>query len=272
MLGPPSSCRHNMALFAERPAAKPATPSTATSWQYPVCRTLAQAFLCCCHSTTGCCVCVLPPPPCPWCRNALQKPKKNRAKEANKAAGKASKKRPQPSSSDDDSGDDRAASGAHATTSSPSSSSDGGADAGAALAGARRVKLATHVGRYHKRERAKTVKNYSSQDLAAILGAAPGSSVGVAAVTEEDLALAAVPQWPGARMAEIRARPAESSSEDEEEDGEGEAVPAPGTPVLGEEQPRWAGGGGAGRWYGDGAAADWRLGIQAAWRVGRRAR
>lgn len=39
---------------------------------------------------------------------------------------------------------------------------------------ASKTKLATHVGRYHKRENAKRVRAYSSEDLAAILGSVPG--------------------------------------------------------------------------------------------------
>lgn len=48
---------------------------------------------------------------------------------------------------------------------------------------ATKTKLATHVGRYHKRENAKRVRAYSSADLAAILGSVPGGSQ---AVAEED--------------------------------------------------------------------------------------
>eukprot|EP00877_Chromochloris_zofingiensis_P012765 jgi/Chrzof1/7742/Cz02g35040.t1 len=52
-------------------------------------------------------------------------------------------------------------------------------------AGVARVKLASHVGRYRKREAAKMVSNYSASDLAAILGA--GS---VAGFPETDQAVA----------------------------------------------------------------------------------
>ena len=41
---------------------------------------------------------------------------------------------------------------------------------------ATKKKQATHVGRYHKRENAKRVRCYSSEDLAAILGSVPGGS------------------------------------------------------------------------------------------------
>ena len=40
------------------------------------------------------------------------------------------------------------------------------------------MKLASHLGRYQKRERAKHVQNYSSSDLAAILGAAMPGELG----------------------------------------------------------------------------------------------
>lgn len=49
------------------------------------------------------------------------------------------------------------------------------------------MRLATHVGRYQKRERAKFVKNYSASDLEAILGAQA-----VRAAKEEDAKLAAL--------------------------------------------------------------------------------
>ena len=63
---------------------------------------------------------------------------------------------------------------------------------------AAKTKLATHVGRYHKRENAKRVRAYSSQDLAAILGSVPGGSP---AVAEED----------GPFMKEVRADVQEDS-------------------------------------------------------------
>ncbi|WIA30876.1 hypothetical protein OEZ86_000931 [Tetradesmus obliquus] len=76
--------------------------------------------------------------------------------------------------------------------SSSSSESDSGSDSDsdsdtnaqpAAAAGVpktvSRVKAASHLGRYQKREKAKTVRNYSANDLAAILGL-PGSAPPVA--------------------------------------------------------------------------------------------
>jgi Pin2-interacting protein X1 len=71
---------------------------------------------------------------------------------------------------------------------SESSGSDSDSDAepaGAAAGGIKvpakvsRVKAASHLGRYQKREKAKTVRNYSANDLAAILGL-PGSAPPVA--------------------------------------------------------------------------------------------
>jgi Pin2-interacting protein X1 len=56
------------------------------------------------------------------------------------------------------------------SSSGSGSDSDGEPAAAATLAKVSRVKAATHVGRYAKRERAKTVRNYSASDLAAILG------------------------------------------------------------------------------------------------------
>lgn len=51
----------------------------------------------------------------------------------------------------------------------------------------KRVRLASHVGRYQKRERAKFVKSYSATDLEAILGAQA-----VRAAKEEDAKFAAM--------------------------------------------------------------------------------
>lgn len=55
-------------------------------------------------------------------------------------------------------------------------------DADATGAGPQRVRQATHLGRFKKRESAKMVKHYSSQDLAAILGGDPFAQAAVAAV------------------------------------------------------------------------------------------
>jgi Pin2-interacting protein X1 len=96
------------------------------------------------------------------------------AKRAKKADSSSSS-----SSSDSGSGSD-----------SESSGSDSDSDAEPAAAGAAaasikvpakvsRVKAASHLGRYQKREKAKTVRNYSANDLAAILGL-PGSAPPVA--------------------------------------------------------------------------------------------
>lgn len=65
----------------------------------------------------------------------------------------------------------------------------------------KRVKVATHLGRFKKRETAKHVKGYSAHDLAAILG-------------EDPFAAAA------ATVAEVRADAAVTSSSDSDSDGE----------------------------------------------------
>ncbi|WIA10963.1 hypothetical protein OEZ85_011126 [Tetradesmus obliquus] len=87
------------------------------------------------------------------------------AKRAKKSHGSSS------SSSESDSGLDS------------DSDSDTNAQPAAAAAGVpktvSRVKAASHLGRYQKREKAKTVRNYSANDLAAILGL-PGSAPPVA--------------------------------------------------------------------------------------------
>lgn len=62
---------------------------------------------------------------------------------------------------------------AMSSSSESASESDGEAGTTAAAAGVgnvSRVRAATHLGRYQKREVAKTVRNYSASDLAAILG------------------------------------------------------------------------------------------------------
>jgi hypothetical protein len=77
---------------------------------------------------------------------------------------------------------------------SGSDSADGGCDAVAsAQPPAKRVRFAKHVGRFHKREAAKMVTNYSSSDLAAILGGVTGSQAERS--TEEEVRLA-VPLLP----------------------------------------------------------------------------
>jgi Pin2-interacting protein X1 len=66
--------------------------------------------------------------------------------------------------------------------STSTSSSSSGDDEKEDAAPAKRVKLATHLGRFKKRESAKMVANYSSHDLAAILGEDPFAAA-AAAVT-----------------------------------------------------------------------------------------
>jgi Pin2-interacting protein X1 len=61
----------------------------------------------------------------------------------------------------------------------PSSSSDGGA-AAAPPPAQRARKAATHLGRFKKRENAKSVRNYSTTDLAAILGGDPFAEMAAA--------------------------------------------------------------------------------------------
>ncbi|GIL53485.1 hypothetical protein Vafri_9078 [Volvox africanus] len=53
--------------------------------------------------------------------------------------------------------------------------------------GAKRLKLASHVGRYSKRERAKFVKAYSASDLDAILGGVAGKDGAAAAQSDDDV-------------------------------------------------------------------------------------
>ncbi|GLC53435.1 hypothetical protein PLESTB_000744800 [Pleodorina starrii] len=105
------------------------------------------------------------------------KTKAKKAKKADKKKAKGAKrKRASPSSSSSD---------------ASSSDSDGDAEEGngkgkaAAAASAKRLKLASHVGRYSKRERAKFVKNYSASDLDAILGGVAGKD-GAAGSEEGD--------------------------------------------------------------------------------------
>jgi Pin2-interacting protein X1 len=99
------------------------------------------------------------------------------AADADAPAAKRAKKADS-SSSDSDSGSESESSGS-------GSDSDAEPAAAAAAAGIKvpakvsRVKAASHLGRYQKREKAKTVRNYSAGDLAAILGL-PGSAPPVA--------------------------------------------------------------------------------------------
>ncbi|GIL91590.1 hypothetical protein Vretimale_9640 [Volvox reticuliferus] len=102
--------------------------------------------------------------------------------------------------------------------------------------GAKRLKLASHVGRYSKRERAKFVKHYSASDLDAILGGVAGKG-GAAAQSDDDVDVGgagaiANALMPDAMMsfmpviAEVRAVQrshggASSSSSDEEANAEG---------------------------------------------------
>eukprot|EP00198_Chlamydomonas_reinhardtii_P003111 XP_001692447.1 predicted protein [Chlamydomonas reinhardtii] len=69
---------------------------------------------------------------------------------------------------------------------SSSGSSSSGSDSEDEAARAKRIKLASHVGRYHKRERAKLVKNYSAGDLDAILGGMKAAKEEVAAEEAAD--------------------------------------------------------------------------------------
>ncbi|PRW60174.1 D111 G-patch domain-containing family [Chlorella sorokiniana] len=72
-----------------------------------------------------------------------------------------------------------AAAGGKKGKASGSSSSSSGSEEKAAAA-PRRVKAATHIGRFKKREAAKMVKAYSEHDLAAILGADPFAAAAAA--------------------------------------------------------------------------------------------
>lgn len=139
-------------------------------------------------------------------------------------AAKALKKRkapcPSTSSASSSSGDDEQASG------SASSSSD---DEQAAPVAAKRVKLASHVGRYMKRERGKTVKNYSASDLDAILGGKGASAAAEQQPQDDDCdGQAGAGAFP--KFAEVRAAPRTSSGsassggsdadDEQEEDGD----------------------------------------------------
>ncbi|KAG2496381.1 hypothetical protein HYH03_005609 [Edaphochlamys debaryana] len=142
-----------------------------------------------------------------------QPPKKGKkAGKAKKAAAAGSpKKRKAPAAS---SGDD----------SGPSTSgSSSGSDSEDESAAAKRAKLASHVGRYSKRERAKFVKNYSASDLDAILG---GVKKEAAQQEEEDDGGPAGGMGlpPGMAfmpiIAEVRAAPRQDEEEDSDEEAE----------------------------------------------------
>ncbi|PNW81226.1 hypothetical protein CHLRE_07g347300v5 [Chlamydomonas reinhardtii] len=114
---------------------------------------------------------------------------------------------------------------------SSSGSSSSGSDSEDEAARAKRIKLASHVGRYHKRERAKLVKNYSAGDLDAILGGMKAAKEEVAAEEAAD-AEGLDPTGAGAMgfimpvIAEVRAAPRQqedSSSDEEDEEQEQKA-------------------------------------------------
>ncbi|GAB4821901.1 hypothetical protein N2152v2_008947 [Parachlorella kessleri] len=80
----------------------------------------------------------------------------------------------------------------------------------------KRVKFATHVGRFKRREAAKMVKNYSTTDLAAILGGPGGSAAAAGAVDPMlDMVFPAV---------EIRAERPVGSSDSSGDEGAGAPV------------------------------------------------
>eukprot|EP00887_Chlorella_sp_A99_P006340 scaffold3.g6340.t1 len=150
-----------------------------------------------------------------------------RVSDASGGAGAAGRKRKaaEPSSSDGSSGGSSSSGGSDSDDEASSSDggsggsgSEGGRGAGAAPRAVallppagRRVKAATHIGRFKKRETAKMVQNYSEHDLAAILGGDPFAATAAA-------------------VGEVRAaRPAATAS-DSEEAAEREArvrAPAP---------------------------------------------
>jgi Pin2-interacting protein X1 len=98
-------------------------------------------------------------------RNKSSKEKKGGAKEK----GKSLKKRKR---TGEKSGDDEDGSGSDAQQGANTGTVQDDATAAVPRSG-KRVKFATHVGRFKKRETAKMVKNYSQHDLAAILGTDP---------------------------------------------------------------------------------------------------
>ncbi|EFJ47248.1 hypothetical protein VOLCADRAFT_105212 [Volvox carteri f. nagariensis] len=169
-----------------------------------------------------------------------EKPKAEQGRATDKKKAKGAKRKRASSSSDSDAGsssssesDTSADEGDAKTKGGKAAAASIGATAAASAAAVKRLKLASHVGRYSKRERAKFVKNYSASDLDAILGGAAakaaaqgngdgeqengagqhGGAVGVALADPSMLGFMPV-------MAEVRAvRGAQdtSSSDDEEE-------------------------------------------------------
>jgi hypothetical protein len=91
---------------------------------------------------------------------------------------------------------------------------DGGGDDGGGAAQPR-VRAATHIGRFKKREAAKMVKGYSQTDLAAILGGDPFAATAAA-------------------IAEVRRAPSSSGYESDasSEDDKSEAEGAPAVPAA----------------------------------------
>uniref|UniRef100_A0A383V8E5 G-patch domain-containing protein n=1 Tax=Tetradesmus obliquus TaxID=3088 RepID=A0A383V8E5_TETOB len=126
-------------------------------------------------------------------QDSKKKSKKAAAEAAAAKQKKRGKKQQGKAAADADVPAAKRAKKSHSSSSSSSSSeSDSGSDCDsdsdtdaqpAAAAGVpktvSRVKAASHLGRYQKREKAKTVRNYSANDLAAILGL-PGSAPPVA--------------------------------------------------------------------------------------------
>ncbi|KAL4426499.1 hypothetical protein ABPG77_008357 [Micractinium sp. CCAP 211/92] len=94
----------------------------------------------------------------------------------------------------------------------------------------KRVRAATHTGRYKKREAAKMVKGYSEHDLAAILGGDPFAA-----------AAAAVPevraQQRGASSSGYDSDTEPSASEEEDDSGKAAAGTVPGKPGTTQQQP-----------------------------------
>jgi Pin2-interacting protein X1 len=107
---------------------------------------------------------------------AEEKPKKRGKKQQDSAdapAAKRAKKAARSNSSSEESGSD---SDSDAEPAAAAAAAAGGISVPTTVS---RVKAASHLGRYSKREKAKTVRNYSANDLAAILGL-PGSAPPVA--------------------------------------------------------------------------------------------
>lgn len=123
-------------------------------------------------------------------------PKPSKRKKATEPSNSSSSS----SSESDDNSDDSSSSGA---------SSSGSESADSVPEASRRKKFATHVGRYQKREHAKMVNNYSSSDLAAILGATAAPAAPPAAVASP----AAVTGQPPAAAADAAAKGSKSGGE-----------------------------------------------------------